>query len=377
MSYKISCIVPIYNMERYIHDMVNSLKNQSIGFNNIELILVDDKSNDSSREIIKNLEKKFNNIKGILLEENSGGPSEPKNIGVSHATGEYLIFLDPDDCVPKDAYEKLYRLAKETNDDFVMGNIKKFNEKKTWIQPQMNITLLQRSHISININDKPEFLSILGYMVTKLIKREFFIKHKFKFDKSINLGEDYLLGVEIFNKAKKFSYIPEFVYLYREIEEQSLTKMNSKRAIENFIKVINEIDEKTKLDRNSEYVYINIIKSIIYRFNEEFLDLEYDEKINILLMSRSIFESFECTDIKYFSNHELGIINLYKSKKYDLLLRFINEKVVRDISYNSYIELKNKLTKNKEQINNIIWKETKGLRKKLYTLKKELNLKNK
>ena len=71
--------------------------NQTLGFENIELILVDDNSNDDSKQIISELVRKYSNIKPIFLTENSGNASYPRNVGIENATAEYLLFMDSDD----------------------------------------------------------------------------------------------------------------------------------------------------------------------------------------------------------------------------------------------------------------------------------------
>ncbi|MDA1674359.1 glycosyltransferase family 2 protein, partial [Bacillus cereus] len=161
----ISVILPIYNVEMYIEECLNSLVNQTIGVENLEVIMVNDCSTDSTKSIMDKYSGKYSNFISIHLEKNTGSPSTPKNIGVEQATGEYLIFLDPDDYVPKDAYEKLYKYAQKYKSDFVMGSLARFNSQKQWKQPQLNTAMLQRYHRNIKIEEKPEFLSVLGYLV--------------------------------------------------------------------------------------------------------------------------------------------------------------------------------------------------------------------
>lgn len=96
MTYKISVIVPIFNAENDLKNAINSVINQTIGFENIELILVDDCSTDNSKNIINYYLTKYPNIKAIFL-KNTGNPSKPRNIGIDKSTGEYLMFLDSDD----------------------------------------------------------------------------------------------------------------------------------------------------------------------------------------------------------------------------------------------------------------------------------------
>ena len=120
--YKISVIVPVFNVEDTLQNAFDSILNQSIGFENLEVIFVDDKSTDKSADIINSYSKKYNNIKSVFLDENSGFAGKPRNIGIENATAPYLMFLDPDDIFLEDACEILYDNISKNNLELVSGN---------------------------------------------------------------------------------------------------------------------------------------------------------------------------------------------------------------------------------------------------------------
>lgn len=127
---KISVVVPCYNASMYLHKCVDHLLHQTIGLENIEILLVDDASTDDGQtwEIITDYEKQYpDTIIAIHLEENlrQGGA---RNVGVSYAGGEYLIFCDSDDWLMKEALEHLYKAAREYNADVVEFLIKNIND---------------------------------------------------------------------------------------------------------------------------------------------------------------------------------------------------------------------------------------------------------
>ena len=105
--YKVSVIVPVYNSADKLQRAFDSVYNQSLGFENIELILIDDASTDNSRDIIDNYVSKYDNVKSIYLDENSGYAGRPRNIGVHNANAPYLMFLDADDFYFENACELL------------------------------------------------------------------------------------------------------------------------------------------------------------------------------------------------------------------------------------------------------------------------------
>lgn len=128
--YKISVIIPVYNAENTIKNAINSVINQTIGFENIELILVDDNSCDNSKQIILDYSNKYDNIKSIFLDKNSGSPSIPRNIGIDNVTAPYLMFLDNDDEYCDDYCEVLYDSIVKNNVDIVNCNhSSKFNNQ--------------------------------------------------------------------------------------------------------------------------------------------------------------------------------------------------------------------------------------------------------
>ena len=122
MSYKVSLIVPVYNAENSIEKLIKSIINQSIGFENIELIIVNDKSTDNTENIVKKYSDKYENVKLFTLSENSGAPGRPRNVGIENATADYIIFSDADDVYLENAFERYYEVIKSEGSDFVMGS---------------------------------------------------------------------------------------------------------------------------------------------------------------------------------------------------------------------------------------------------------------
>ena len=125
---KVSIIIPVYNVEKYLDRCVKSLQNQSL--KDIEIILVDDSSADSSSSICDNLSAEDNRIK--VIHKVNEGAGKARNAALEIARGEYIGFVDSDDFVESDMFETLYNTAEKHNADLVMsgvlfvdGNIKK------------------------------------------------------------------------------------------------------------------------------------------------------------------------------------------------------------------------------------------------------------
>lgn len=117
---KVSIIVPVYNVEKYIDKCLDSLVNQTL--KDIEIIVINDGTKDNSQQIIDKYVKKYPFVKSFIKE--NGGMSSARNYGLKYAKGEYIAFVDSDDYVELDMYEKMYQKAKSNDFDVVVCNIK-------------------------------------------------------------------------------------------------------------------------------------------------------------------------------------------------------------------------------------------------------------
>lgn len=122
---KVSIVVPVYNVEKYLRECLDSLINQTL--KEIEIICVDDCSTDNSSKIMEEYASRDSRIKNIHLKEN-GGLSNARNIAIPHITGEYVIFIDSDDMLELNALEELYNLATSNNSDQILFLFNPLNE---------------------------------------------------------------------------------------------------------------------------------------------------------------------------------------------------------------------------------------------------------
>ena len=124
---KVSVIVPVYNVEKYLDKCLDSLANQTL--KDLEIIIVNDGSPDNSEDIIKKYTKKYKNFK--YYKKENGGLSSARNYGIKYASGDYIAFLDSDDYVKSDMYEKMYEKAIKGNYDLVVCDIDYLYPDKT------------------------------------------------------------------------------------------------------------------------------------------------------------------------------------------------------------------------------------------------------
>ena len=117
--FRVSLIIPVYNAEDYLEDTFNSLLNQKIGFDNIQVIFIDNASTDSSPKIIEKYSKEHNNVISIFLDENSEYKGLSRNIGMRYANADYLMFMEPGDVFSPDACKMLYTQIQSQSYDVV------------------------------------------------------------------------------------------------------------------------------------------------------------------------------------------------------------------------------------------------------------------
>lgn len=209
MQKRISVIVPVFNISKYLKRCIDSLLNQTL--NNIEIILVDDGSNDNSGEICDYYYNKYPDSIKVLHTENCG-LSAARNRGLEVSTGEYISFVDGDDWIEPEFFETLYELIKLEDYDLSVCGIKyDYNEgadklKKTKLHNTINQTEL----FNLMIND----INILGYVCNKLFKSE--LIDGLKFDEELFSSEDIDFCSKYAQKCKKIIYTSSELYHYRQ-----------------------------------------------------------------------------------------------------------------------------------------------------------------
>ena len=144
MESKVSVIIPMYNKEKYIEQCLKSVIDQT--YSNLEIIIIDDASNDNSLKLVKNIND--NRIKIIELKENVGAGSA-RNRGIEISTGDYICFLDADDYWALDKLEKQVKFIEENNYAFIYGSydyVKNKRRKKAKVPQNMNYNQLLKNH---------------------------------------------------------------------------------------------------------------------------------------------------------------------------------------------------------------------------------------
>ncbi|MBU5268068.1 bifunctional glycosyltransferase/CDP-glycerol:glycerophosphate glycerophosphotransferase [Virgibacillus proomii] len=287
---KLSVVVIAYNNELYIEEALESLADQT--YSNLEVVVVNDSSTDSTGIIIDKFIKGKPNFKAIHLKENSGGCSVPRNTGISNSTGEYIMFLDGDDWYTKDACEKMVVALNKTDSDFVAGQVIRTNNYEVWYYRQ----IYSRERLHINIREFP-ILFFDSLSVNKIYKRSFLNKHNLRFPEGIHY-EDIVFTGKAYFLADSVSIIPEPIYYWRVVEDAEVKSITNQRY--DFKNLKNRIEAHRQLD--------------------DFLKLN-----NAFLYQSHKNNKFLRHDLKLYTNDYLYYDEDYKEKFHKLIFDYLNE----------------------------------------------------
>lgn len=367
MNYKISIIIPIFNVEFYIERCLLSLFNQSIGFDNLEIILADDCSTDRTREIIKIYSDNYDNIKHVFLDENSGSAGKPRNVGLDIATSEYVMFLDPDDFFTPNACEILYNKITSENVDIVSGRHSRKDSKgeysvypSLWIDTLTNPNdsyndakkktneILKKNHNEIRINSIDEMPSVIRNfgLSSKIFRMSFIKQHNISFPIRIP-AQDTVFIFNSFLNASGIIFIEDIIYCYdnnrNDVNNQSLThQVDVNRNIDRLksYNIMLEISEdKNKIEYYAHYL---LGGKLIYFLNNFVINTE----LSIEDIKRILQEAHRLFKVVYESEFEIpdrlkSIFENVAKKRIDAATNIIINLKTPKITNDSWKEIKN------------------------------------
>lgn len=227
---KVSIIIPVYNVEKFLEECILSILNQT--YKNLEIIIVNDGSKDSSMSIIEKFLKKDSRIK--VINKKNGGLSSARNSGIEISTGDYLMHVDGDDFIKKDTIEKMVRKIYESkeNIDVVIGDIElKYEGSASKIKKDSNMKDGE-IYSGFHYLEKYFFVGKACYSsCNKLWKRSLYIDNNIRHPLEISLGEDSNTVVRLMFHAKKILKLDSSVYNYR-INEDGMTNSKTKKILE-------------------------------------------------------------------------------------------------------------------------------------------------
>lgn len=307
---KVSVILPVYNVDKYLRQSLDSLLNQSL--KNIEIICVNDGSTDDSANILEEYKTKDNRIK--VIHKQNAGTGAARNDGLKIATGECIGFVDPDDWVKENMFERLYNLFNEKNLDIVMCSPGGFDEEN---QVEADFPYFVDANFKKELDNKIfswRDISPFSYPMcvwNKLYKKELFDKNNIEFAEGLDF-EDHKVIFKSLLTAERIFFIREKLYIYRFNRVGSILSDNNARLMDH-IKIFDIVENilnetNTMKELRSDFLMYKIHNILYYygMIKEEYKQTYYSK------MKDSIKET-------NLSNEEIMML----SKKYPELEKII------------------------------------------------------
>lgn len=348
--YLVSTIIPFYNGGKHLTEVIATLKKQSIGFENIEIILVNDCSDDESPQIAKEIAEEYDNCYfydlSLNYSEKSGYPGRPRNLGLKNVHSKYVIFLDIDDYYVDDAFEILYNQITKTNADFVLanhyinsdnGSIKnnlcsKNSPNEIILNPTENQTKFDKVTTGC-------FIAAWG----KIFDYDFICRNDLEFYEN-GPTEDGDFYFQVLAVCEKMCILPNtYIYMYNEYGDSTIHNSTEKLFLAFFkgLKRINEFLNKN-IDLNHEVFISDYFSSLLLIFVT--LDVSQKKKLELLEM---IYEFEQNTNEINIKTPEVNFLNnLILKRKFRLAIivgnlydKFYNNGFIKKI-YRKYMNLK-------------------------------------
>ena len=222
----VSVIIPVYNTEKYLEECIKSIIKQT--YSNIEILLIDNGSTDSSPKICDFYADKYDNIKSFHIKNN--GVSNARNYGIKKSIGHYISFIDSDDYIDINMIEEMIKDIEINKTDMSVCNYKLKYQNST-----VESKFPQKQVISSDLAIKELYKtnSIQGFSVNKIYKREIIIKNKLSFNENVKMCEDMLFVFQYLMHCKNISIIDHVNYYYR-MRMSSASNLNNEKDLSLF-----------------------------------------------------------------------------------------------------------------------------------------------
>lgn len=351
---KVSVVIPIYNVEKYLRDCLDTIVNQTL--KDIEIICVNDGSTDSSLEIIKEYANCDDRI--TVIDQPNGGHAVATNVGIQHATGKYLFLMDSDDILKLNALEDTYKIAEDKNVDFVLFKAINYDDEQDKYYEAENYSMNMVAHrVKDNVFSYDDIKDLIFKITvtpwSKLYNRKFIMDNNITFPEGLVFDDNVFFWRVLFS-AKRIYFHPEFLFTRRWYSTSSTTA-GDRRFIDS-IKIYNLVwdvfreygvfeEHKKTLYNNKVFLANMRFRKIKDEFKEEYF-INMKEDFLKILSDEKLYDDF--------------IANLsYKNKK-------IYEQVLITQSAEEFILCRSTY----DMLNSSSWKITKPLRKSKQVAKK-------
>lgn len=281
MKIMISVIIPVYNVEDYLHVCLNSILKQS--YEDFEIICIDDASTDSSLEILEYFTKKDSRVK-ILKNDSNRGPGFSRNRGLDEAKGKYISFLDGDDWFSQDAFEILVEKAEKDNLDLLLfKNIVYYEEPREFgMEAYYDMEFMNEFENKIFNHwdlDKTKLFVMSNAPWNKFYLKSFLDENNIRFPNENLIHEDNPFFYKVITSAKRVSLIDKYLHNRRR-RPNSITTLNNERLFDNIdvmYKVMDVFIEDKELYEYYKKEVLTYILSSIFKGKYDQIEDDFKE----------------------------------------------------------------------------------------------------
>lgn len=235
MPLAISIIIPAFDIEAYLTPCLDSIVHQVN--DNVEIIIVDDGSTDSTGSIADSFALEYDFIE--VIHQSNQGVSVARNRGLLEATGDYVWFVDGDDFIADGAIALLIKWLKDDPVDIIFfKNLTFFTETKGFFSYAVNNTKFTKNNFINHISDLKKQGLISYSSCDKVVKRDLLVNNNINFDTELTYSEDYLWNYQLFKAIKRFSYTNQTFYFYRKNRVGSATTQLTSNHLDSAMKAL-------------------------------------------------------------------------------------------------------------------------------------------
>lgn len=289
MSHEISVVIPVYNVEQYIRQCLDSIVNQTLGIENIEVIIVNDQTQDNSMDIINEYASKYPSFK-IITNDVNKGLGESRNAGLENVTSDYVAFVDSDDFISDNTLKDSLLKIKESNADLLIYNIKTYTGNEFIEEESVHNQNFSENLLVDNIGNYPK-LFFSTSACNKIYHKSLFPLINF----SKGLYEDNVVTCNVLLNARNIYLNKDCDYFYRK-NPQSITKKISK---DNIFYLCNVISDLFKFNNeNVDLLAINFINDVLFWIY--YYDWSINDEIDFIEKLQSSIKVIEEKNINDF-----------------------------------------------------------------------------
>ncbi|WP_144462529.1 glycosyltransferase family 2 protein [Siminovitchia fortis] len=322
---KVTVIMPVYNAEKTLRKTIDSVIDQTIDFDEIEFLIIDDKSTDDSRSIILDYANAYPNIVPVFFKNNNGSPAKPRNTGIELAKGEYTMFIDSDDWLSPNGIEALYKLLEKTGDPYAIGSTIKVEDNKLVVTGEYNSCEYRES---INPCSIPHIFQHLG-PTARMMRTQFLRDHNCRFP-DMKFAEDKQFFIDVLTNCPSISTTKDVIYYVNRFKDNKslvstttiFEKTDTNLAVIRHViqKELPEEIERMALNRLYEFDCITRLFNRHHFLRSIRKDKYYKKFAEVLETTKGL--RYDFTE-NFFEPWHKVLVDLFKQERYTDIVRLI------------------------------------------------------